>query len=365
MTFATAASTATFVLSTSGNAILATGTANVDATLRIVDDSVRNGDTISLGTTAAQTIDGTSTLTLGLAQVVDFLDASRISSAAVGLNLVGGAGVESLSGGAGNDTITAGTGDSAINAGAGTNTINNIGVDSDAVTVDETSVNTINVVGVQASTVLATAGTNTIITNGGLLSIVSADNSTVGVTMTGNGLVNTYTGGDVNDTIQGAAGNDVLNGGTGADRFINQTTLALNGADGIADFNITQGDNFTFDFGEAGGLANQAALRGTGVNFERLAATANLGANTGLVICGINIADEAALETYAEGLIGEIAGDIVYFVTSTDVDANAACSLYSVTYINAGNTAESLMVTMASNELDNFAAAQFTQFTAA
>ncbi|KZR67732.1 leucine-rich repeat protein [Prochlorococcus sp. MIT 1303] len=232
----------------------------------------------------------------------------------INVDLAGGVfgSVNTIQGGAGNDNIMGGAGNDTIQGGAGNDTI------------------------------MGGAGNDNI--QGGA----------------GNDILNGDAGAD---TIQGGAGNDTLIGGAGADRFINQTTVALNGADNIYDFNIAQGDNFTFDFGETGGLANQAALRGTGVNWERRTALQALGANTGFVVVGEDIANEDALEIFAEGLGGEHANDVVYFITSTDVDANAPYTLYSVTYFGASNAATNLMVTTGNQTLNDFAAAQITQFT--
>ena len=63
--------------------------------------------------------------------------------------------------------------------------------------------------------------------------------STIGLTLTGNGLDNTVTGDGGNDTLFGGAGNDTLNGGIGADTMSggagNDTYIVDNAGDVVTE----------------------------------------------------------------------------------------------------------------------------------
>jgi hypothetical protein len=165
------------------------------------------------------------------------------------------------------------------------------------------------------------------------------------------------------DTIQGAAGNDVLTGGAAADRFIFETTQALNGTDQVTDFNLAEVDNITFNFGGGGGNIAQADLRGDGNVAQRLAAGAALGANTGFVISSSNIADAAAAaKLYAEGLTGEGGGDVIYLLGSQNAAGAVLTTLYAVNYAGLGDAAITTHGTFGVQTIANFGANQITQF---
>lgn len=147
-----------------------------------------------------------------------------------------------------------------------------------------------------------------------------------GSTITGTRNNDQITGGAGADTIIGGAGNDLLTGGAGNDTFVFQTTLALNGADTITDF-MTGTNVIDFAFGD-GGIANLAALRGTGVNVQFGNATGALAinANAGLVVnttaaTGLTAANVVTDFSGVTGNTGIVANDILYYIASNNTDA--------------------------------------------
>jgi hypothetical protein len=144
-----------------------------------------------------------------------------------------------------------------------------------------------------------------------------------------------------------------------------QTNHALNGTDTINDFTIGDGDLLNFDFGKAGGLANQEALRGSGRFYERLTAGSALGANTGFIISNTAIGDAAAAQAFAQGLVGAQAGDISYLVGSTNPAGVGAASVYRIDYTGANAATISTLATLGNIDIRNIVQANIPQFNAA
>ncbi|BAY75538.1 FG-GAP repeat-containing protein [Nostoc linckia NIES-25] len=125
---------------------------------------------------------------------------------AVGGNIVGGNGNDSINGGAGNDTINGGNGNDSISGGAGNDSIDG-GTGNDTIT----------------------GGTGNDIINGGNGNDI----------LYGDGFINGGTGNDIlsggngNDVLYGGFGSDILTGGNGNDTF---AFAAGDGTDTITDF---------------------------------------------------------------------------------------------------------------------------------
>jgi Ca2+-binding RTX toxin-like protein len=180
--------------------------------------------------------------------------------------------------------------------------------------------------------------------------------------ITGGAAVDSITGGSGDDTITGAASDDVIKLDAGADRFVFGTTDALNGTDAVTGFVLADGDNIFLNVGD-GGLANLAALRGNGTDFQAIAASGALDANGGLIQATSDVADAAAMETTAEAYTGEGAGDIVYAIASTDADSTAGVvSLYKVTYAGAGDAGIEVVASLGAFKADDFTITNATQF---
>ena len=171
----------------------------------------------------------------------------------------------------------------------------------------------------------------------------SGDN-TVDLIINGNSFGNTITGGDGNDTINavgagdtiyGGLGDDKISSGDGSDIHVFSTTLSLNGADTVTDFNVAT-DTVLFLFGGTGELANNAVLRGDGTEYLEVASSGALGTNSGVVIITDTQSDLTAstARTLAEGLTGETADDIFYLVFDNGSDT----ALYRVADTNSDAT---------------------------
>ena len=100
----------------------------------------------------------------------------------------------------------------------------------------------------------------------------------------GNDGNDTLSGGADADTLTGGSGDDQLSGGAGADVFVFSTSLANNGVDVVAGFEVgAAGDDIDFAFG-AGGEDFQDVLHGTGLLVQKLAAGGILDVNAGLAL---------------------------------------------------------------------------------
>jgi Ca2+-binding RTX toxin-like protein len=100
----------------------------------------------------------------------------------------------------------------------------------------------------------------------------------------GNDGDDTLSGGADADTLTGGSGDDQLSGGAGADVFVFSTSLANNGVDVVAGFEVgAAGDDIDFAFG-AGGEDFQDVLHGTGLLVQQLAAGGDLDDNAGLAL---------------------------------------------------------------------------------
>lgn len=175
----------------------------------------------------------------------------------------------------------------------------------------------------------------------------------------------TIAGGDGADVLSGRAGNDQVGGGNGADQFIMQTSNALNGVDTLTDFSLAQGDTIRFDFGQGANLANLAALRGNGAFYQRLAAGGAINANSGLLISTTNINDSTAAKTYAEGLAGASAGDIVYLIGSTNAGGSGNATLYRIDYTSANAATVTTLADVGNIDISAITQTNINQFSIA
>jgi S-layer protein len=189
----------------------------------------------------------------------------------------------------------------------------------------------------------------------------ASENVTVGavVTITGGAGNDALTGGaGALDTIRGGAGNDAINGGTGVDTLVFESTFLLNGTDTVTGFVAGVGGDI-IDIS-----ITLADLRGTGAVAEDLGVGATLGANTGLVISTGDLANAAAVELYAEGLVGEAAGDAIFVLGSTDYDAaGGVTSLYRVDYTGAGDATVTTLATFNAFALNTLTADNLADYT--
>jgi Ca2+-binding RTX toxin-like protein len=189
--------------------------------------------------------------------------------------LDGGVGNHRLYGDAGNDTMTGGDGNDALNGGAGNDSMTG-GAGNDTYTVDngadlvfETGLGGVDVVFTTVDYQLAAGQEVEFLRVSG----------TVGLSLTGNELVNTLVGGTGNDTldggdgndalyggagndrIEGGAGNDLLTGGTGADMFLYS---AGDGDDRFSDFSSVEGDKVDLTGLTVSNIANNVAALSDG-----------------------------------------------------------------------------------------------------
>ena len=83
-------------------------------------------------------------------------------------------------------------------------------------------------------------------------------------------------------------------------------------------------DKISFNLGETGGLANKAAMRGAGHTFQMATEAGALDTDLGLLHYNLDVTDAAKAESLAELMTGEIANDVFFMITSTDVSAASA-----------------------------------------
>ncbi len=179
---------------------------------------------------------------------------------AVGLQLVGDAGANTLTGGAGSDTIDGGGGIDLLAGGgghdvyvvtAGDKVVEAAGGGMDLIRSDEMVILPANVERLELT------GTKSVPAHGNEL-----DNLVIG--NAGGNLIRGYAGADTldgrggNDLLQGDAGNDRLIGGPGADTFVFKVG---GGADTVADFSVGDVLDVSAILG-AGGRASLAAGAG-------------------------------------------------------------------------------------------------------
>jgi hypothetical protein len=141
-------------------------------------------------------------------------------------------------------------------------------------------------------------------------------------------------GSDAGDTLAAPATDSVIRGRGGDDAIdmsaggvntvIFEATQALNGTDTITGFSVAPGTALPDRIGFAG-LSN-ADLRGTGAEFQALAADGTLGANTGFAVITAAVGDlsAAGMATAAAGLGGEAGSDVIYLLASDGTDAALA-----------------------------------------
>ena len=136
----------------------------------------------------------------------------------------------------------------------------------------------------------------------------------------GNDGNDTLSGGADADTLTGGSGDDQLSGGAGSDVFVFSTSLANNGVDTVAGFDVgAAGDDIDFAFG-SGGEDFQDVLHGTGLLVQQLAAGDVLDDNAGLALITTGqVALEAAIaQDLANGLQGVFADGDVLFMAFDD-----------------------------------------------
>jgi Ca2+-binding RTX toxin-like protein len=330
-------------------------------------------------------------------EVITVLDAESVRFAEpVGVNLTGQTEsftlrggqnwwqYESLTGGSGNDTFDNIVGADVMRGGGGSDRFN---VTTTGNPNDDTRVSAqaiidggegIDTIHVAADAVIKYAGDANIINIENIIlgdrANIDLSNQTEGFAITGAAGAETIIAGSGNDTIaggdgadvlSGGAGNDQVTGGNGADQFIMQTSNALNGVDSLTDFSIAQGDIIRFDFGQGTNLANPAALRGNGAFYQRLAAGGAINANSGLLISTANINDSAAAKTYAEGLNGALAGDIVYLIGSANAGGNGNTTLYRVDYTAPNAASVTTLANMGNIDISAITQTNINQFSEA
>lgn len=163
--------------------------------------------------------------------------------------------------------------------------------------------------------------------------------------ITGSQKVDEIITGAGNNTVRGQGGNDQITLGNGTNTVKFETNQTLNGTDTITGFNFgataspTLGDVIDIEFGGAN-LANLAALRGNGTVAQLAGEGATLNQNVGMVIANnANLTDSTAVLGFATGLVGEVAGDIVFLLASDNFNAQGTVSLYRVNYtaVDAAN----------------------------
>jgi len=224
-----------------------------------------------------------------------------------------------------------------------------------------------------------TTGTHSVnadaLADGQLLNLTGTDEATVtlmlvdlsAATYAGNLVVtathgtNIITTGDGNDTITGGASADLLTGGGGMDKFLFETTQALNGIDNTADFNTVVDDMMSFNFGEGTNLS-QTDLRGDGTALQLGTGSISLDANTGFVIYTGSVADAATAKAVAEGFVGEAAEDIIYLLTSTDSTSPETATLYLVSYAAENDATLASLATFSNLQINALDSNNFNQF---
>ena len=135
----------------------------------------------------------------------------------------------------GNDILTGPLGPRLMAGGTGNDTYH-VADSADAITEGATEGT--------ADTVLASV--NYVIGAASRIEFLTADAGATGLSLGGNGFINTITGGLGNDTLTGGGGGDVLVGGGGANVFVltapSDSTVPAAGRDRVADFSVAGGD---------------------------------------------------------------------------------------------------------------------------
>ena len=135
----------------------------------------------------------------------------------------------------GNDVLTGPLGPRLMAGGTGNDTYH-VADSADAITEGATEGT--------ADTVLASV--NYMIGAASRIEFLTADAGAAGLSLGGNGFINTITGGAGNDTLTGGGGGDVLTGGGGANVFVltalSDSTVAASGRDRVSDFSVAGGD---------------------------------------------------------------------------------------------------------------------------
>jgi len=241
----------------------------------------------------------------------------------------------SITGGSGADTINSSLGEDTIAGGGG----------ADTITIDGGNANVDG--GGGADTIVGSTGADTLAGGTGADSI------------TGGSGIDSITGGTGADTITAGAGDDTIAQGTddsAIDVIMLSTTSTLNGTDSITGtFKVaTGGDQISFNLGESGGLANKAALRGAGTDYQETTKAGALNTNLGLLVYQADITSITAADTAITAMTAEAANDIFFAITSTDTSAaTAVCTVYRVDVAGTGDMTLTALATF-TNELDNF-----------
>jgi Ca2+-binding RTX toxin-like protein len=169
-------------------------------------------------------------------------------------------------------------------------------------------------------------------------------------------------GGAGTDTLRGNAGVDTLTGGSSVDTFLFETTFDLNGSDLIADFTTVVDDIIKFNFGQGTNLA-QADLRGSGIELQFGSGAQSLYSGTGMFVYTGAVADAAAADLVAEAFTGEVAGDIIYLLTSTAPSSLAQATLYSVNYTGVDAATLNVLGVFDNMRVSDIGINNFTQFS--
>tara|TARA_Y100001968_G_scaffold333684_1_gene398364 strand:+ start:2395 stop:7839 length:5445 start_codon:yes stop_codon:yes gene_type:complete len=205
-----------------------------------------------------------------------------------------------------------------------------------------------------ADTISGGTGADSITAGGGADSIIGGSGA------------DTITGGAGADYIQGDAGADVISLGSDGsiDNIMLSTSQTLNGTDTITGFDDTAtGDTISFNFGETSGLANLAALRGDGTDYQEATQAAALDANIGLLVYKTDITSANAADAAVQGMTGEATGDIFFAIFSTDVSASTAVNTVYRCDFSATNTAVLTSLATFVGELDDFSVANSGSIT--
>ena len=201
--------------------------------------------------------------------------------------------------------------------------------------------------GTAGDTIVAGSGADTI------------DGGTGADSITGGAGADSITAGTGADTIAGGAGDDTIvltaTDDSAIDVVMLNTTSTTQGTDTITNFTVAANkDQISFNLGGTGELANKAALRGDGTDFQIATSAAALDANLGLLLYRADIANASAAETALEAMTGESAGDIFFAITTTDTNsASGVATVYRVDVAGAGDMTLTSLATF-TNELDEF-----------
>ncbi|MDJ0576346.1 MAG: CRTAC homolog protein, partial [Xenococcaceae cyanobacterium MO_234.B1] len=149
-------------------------------------------------------------------------------------NLSGSDGTDLLQGGNGDDTLTGGNANDTLEGGAGSDRVLEAGdfnfkLTNDTLTKQKSDTSEVDTLKDIESAQLSGRGKD---------NILDASETSLDVTLTGGGGVDTLIGGTGDDELEGGVGNDVLTGGAGADKFI--FTALNHRIDTITDFTAGQ-----------------------------------------------------------------------------------------------------------------------------